>query len=97
MLAVEVLSPNDRIGKITQRINEFLRSGICLVWLVDPEDRNVTVYRADRPSRVVEEDGELTGEEFLPDLRIRVAEFFFTPGAEQMPLAKPPRQRRKKQ
>ena len=34
-LAVEVLSPTDRIGKVTRRITPFLQSGMRLVWLVD--------------------------------------------------------------
>jgi Uma2 family endonuclease len=45
-LAVEVLSPNDQWGKVTQRINLFLTRGIPLVWLVDPGGRTVTVYRS---------------------------------------------------
>ena len=45
VLAIEVLSPNDRIGKVTRRINEFLRAGTRLVWLIDPDARDVTVYR----------------------------------------------------
>jgi Uma2 family endonuclease len=81
-LAVEVLSPNDRIGKVTRRINEFLQAGIKLVWLVDPDARDVTVYRKDRNEHVVEEGQELTGEDVLPDLRIRAADFFVTAGAK---------------
>lgn len=81
-LALEVLSPNDRIGKVTRRINEFLNAGIKLVWLIDPEARDVTVYRKDRNEMVFEENQEITGEDVLPDLRIRVAEFFFVPGGK---------------
>src|SRR5262249_49634335 len=41
-LAVEVLSPNDRWGKVTRRITQFLARGVSVVWLVDPEGRSVT-------------------------------------------------------
>jgi Uma2 family endonuclease len=80
-LAVEVLSPNDRVGRVMRKITDYLRSGVGLVWLVDPEARNVTVYRPDKQPYVVEEIQELTGEDVLPDLRCRVADFFFMPGA----------------
>jgi Uma2 family endonuclease len=80
-LAVEVLSPNDRVGRVMRKITDYLRSGVGLVWLVDPEARNVTVYRPDKQPYVVEENQELTGEDVLPDLRCRVADFFFVPGA----------------
>src|SRR5262249_21445622 len=79
-LVVEVLSPNDRLGKLTRRINEFLRAGIGLVWVVDPEARDVTVYRHGQGPRVVEEGQELTGEDILPEFRCAVADFFFMMG-----------------
>jgi Uma2 family endonuclease len=79
-LAVEVLSPNDRWGKVTRRVQEFLRRGVRLVWLLDPDAKDVTVYRAGRDACVVGEDEELTGEDVLPDLRCRVADFFAMPG-----------------
>src|SRR4051812_18936998 len=45
-LAVEVLSPNDKWGKVNRRIAQFLGQGIAMVWVVDPEGQSVTVYRA---------------------------------------------------
>jgi Uma2 family endonuclease len=76
-LAVEVMSPNDRIGKLTQRITQLLQSGVKIVWLVDPAGRDVTVYRRGVDPYVVDENGELTGEDVLPDLRVKVADLFF--------------------
>ncbi len=84
-LAVEVLSPNDRWGKVTRRINHFLEAGISLVWLVDPEGRSVTVYRKGELPQVLEEGDEITGLDILPDLRCPVAEFFLMPGEEPTP------------
>lgn len=80
VLAVEVLSPNDRLNKTIRRIHEFLRAGIRLVWVVDPETCDVSVYRPDRPPYAVEGDLELTGDEVLPGFRCRVGDFFFLPG-----------------
>jgi Uma2 family endonuclease len=78
-LAVEVQSPNDRMSKINRRISQFLDWGVVLVWLVDPEDRTITVYRRDRRPEVLEENEELTGDGAVPDFRCRVADFFFMP------------------
>jgi Uma2 family endonuclease len=79
-LAVEVLSPDDRIGKVIRKILDFLRNGVDLVWLIDPETRNVTVYRPGKEPYVVEENQELTGEDVLPGFRCQVADFFRLPG-----------------
>lgn len=80
VLAVEVLSPNDTTGKIMRRISEQKRFGTRLIWIVDPDARNVIVYQAGKEDKVVEEEEELTGEDALPDLRVRVAELFALPG-----------------
>src|SRR5262245_39455225 len=44
-LAVEVLSPDDRPSEITEKVSEYLTSGVCLVWVIDPDERTVTTYR----------------------------------------------------
>jgi Uma2 family endonuclease len=79
-LAVEVLSPNDKAKQVTRKITDYLKNGVDLVWLIDPEAHDVTVYRRDRGPVLVEKDQELTGEEILPGLRCRVSEFFLLPG-----------------
>ncbi len=79
-LAVEVWSPNDRIGKVTRRITELLTAGVRLVWFIDPEARDVTVYRQGKDPQVFDSTQELTGDDVLPDLRIPVAELFFVAG-----------------
>lgn len=78
-LVVEVHSPTDRWSKVTRRINGFLQRGVAVVWLIDPEDRTVTVYQPGQFSQVLEENDELTGAPPFPDLRCRVADLFFVP------------------
>jgi Uma2 family endonuclease len=80
VLAVEVLSPNDTTGKIARRIREQKRFGTRLIWVVDPDARNVVVYQPGKEEKPVNEEEELTGEDVLPDLRVRVAELFTLPG-----------------
>lgn len=79
-LVVEVLSPTDSISGMNERIAEQLRNGTPMVWLVDPEDHKVTVYRRGHPFYVLKETEDLTGEDVLPDFRCQVAEFFKLPG-----------------
>jgi Uma2 family endonuclease len=81
LLAVEVLSPNDRATRITRKIADYLRTGVAMVWVIDPEARTITVWRSDqgRPD-VLTVEQELTGGEVLPDFRCRVSSFFLLPG-----------------
>lgn len=82
LLAVEVLSPTDTLGKTNRKVQEQLRFGTGIVWVVDPDERNVSVYRRGKQTYVVEENEEITGEDVLPDFRWRVAEFFELPGRQ---------------
>jgi Uma2 family endonuclease len=81
LLAVEVLSPNDRITAVNRRIIQFLDWDVSLVWLVDPEECAVSVYRGDRSPRVFAATEELT-DELLPGFSCRVGDLFFLPGEE---------------
>jgi Uma2 family endonuclease len=90
-LAVEVLSPTDRPGRILGRLAEFLRGGIRLAWFIDPEERTITVHRPNHPPYVRKDADELTGDDVLPDFRCRVSELFFMPeGPEPNPPASGP-------
>jgi Uma2 family endonuclease len=80
VLAVEVLSPNDTTGKVMRRVREQIRFGTRLIWILDPDARNIIVCQAGKEDKVVEEAEELTGEDALPDFRCRVGEFFTLPG-----------------
>ncbi len=79
-LAVEVLPPNFRWSRVTNQIADHLRSGVALVWVVNPQNRDVTVYRPGQEPYTVNADQELTGDDVLPDFRCRVADFFLLPG-----------------
>ena len=46
-VAVEVLSPEDRVSALQQRIDDYLAFGIPAVWVVDPETRRGFIHTAD--------------------------------------------------
>jgi Uma2 family endonuclease len=81
-LVVEIVSPNDHFGKIKRKVKEYLKAGVRLVWVIDPEAQDVTVYRAGNGSTAFEAGQELTGDDVLPDFRCPVVEFFYSPEDE---------------
>ena len=100
-LAVEILSPNDRAKQVTRKITDYLNNGVELVWLLDPEDRIVTVYRPDKRPVILQPDQRLTAEPVLPGFECRVADFFRLPGERPEPppagpKSRPPVRRRKR-
>lgn len=75
-LAVEVVSPNDRFGAVQAKVKHYLERGVRLVWVADPQDRSVTVFRPGRPADILEENEMLTGADVLPGFGCRVGELF---------------------
>jgi Uma2 family endonuclease len=45
LLCIEIVSPEDRVSRTNSRIQEYLDFGVPVVWLVDPAERRVWVYR----------------------------------------------------
>ncbi len=45
LLAVEVLSPSDKAMRVLHKITDYLNAGARLVWVIDPETRQVVVYQ----------------------------------------------------
>jgi Uma2 family endonuclease len=76
-LAVEVLSPEDRFSRLQRKIVEYLSRGVRLLWVIDPQDRSVGIYRPDQPlPRVLSENETLSGEDVVPGFSCLVRELF---------------------
>lgn len=75
-LAIEVLSPNDVIKEVNDKVGDYLEAGISLVWVVNEFRRYVEIHSATAPPRIISGDAELTCEEILPGFRCPVSEIF---------------------
>ena len=75
-LVVKVLSPSDTIGKVEEKVPQWLEAGARMVWVVSPKLRTVTVYRSLTDIVVLTEKDTLDGGHVVPGFQIRVAEIF---------------------
>jgi Uma2 family endonuclease len=75
-LAVEVLSPSDRMAEALGKVGMYLDAGVRLVWLVDPTTRTVTVYRPNAAPETLGGGDHLVGGDVLPGFALPVAEMF---------------------
>src|SRR5206468_4041268 len=75
-LAVEVLSPTDVRSEVDEKIDEYLRSGVRLVWFVNPFERRVTVHRPGKRPLVLEEHDSVDGGDVLPGFSYPLARLF---------------------
>ena len=65
-LAIEILSPSNRPGETHAKVADYLAAGARLVWVIDPAQRIVSVYRSLLSPRRIAADGVLNGEDVLP-------------------------------
>ena len=63
---VEVRSKSDRLPALRAKMEEWIRNGCRLAWLIDPVEQKATVYRADGSTEDRGMDDVLTGEGVLP-------------------------------
>jgi Uma2 family endonuclease len=79
-LAVEVVPPGDLAYEVEDKVADYLRAGVPLVWVVHPPTRSVRIHRprssAQGPVSELIADDLITGENVLPGLSCRVSEFF---------------------
>ena len=80
-LAVEVVSPNDLYSEVEDKVDEYLRAGVRLVWVIDPRTDSVRVHRLDGTVRDLGHGDELDGEDVAPGFRCPVRELFAAPSA----------------
>ena len=75
-IIAEIVSPDDRMPKLLEKVAEYLAAGTRLVWVVDPRPRAVTAYTADGPPRRYAETDTLDAGDVLPGFATPVAELF---------------------
>src|SRR5262245_49926890 len=75
-LAVEVLSKGNTRKEMARKLDDYFRSGVRLVWYVDPKVRTVRVYTSVNQSVVLTEDQELDGGEVLPGFLLSIRDWF---------------------
>ena len=74
-LAVEVLSPGDRKGKVEHKLSLWLEFGTRSVWVVNPRRRTVEVISSTSERRLLNETDELV-DDTVPGFRVKVSEIF---------------------
>lgn len=75
-LAVEIMSPGDTVFEVDEKVQEWIAGGTRLVWVVNPRQQTVTVYRPDNTARILGAGEMLDGMDVVPGFQIAVAELF---------------------
>lgn len=63
---IELKSPSDRLSDLQAKMEEYRANGARLGWLVDPQERQVHVYRPGRAVEVLRDPAKVLGDPELP-------------------------------
>jgi Uma2 family endonuclease len=75
-LAVEVVSTNDEVAELNEKIEDYLAAGVPLIWVIDPANEIAFIHRKDGSVTKLHRNDALTGENILPGFTCKVAELF---------------------
>lgn len=75
-LAIEVISPNDRLTRVNEKIRDWLDAGTRIVIVVNPRRRDATVHRPNQEPITLNEEDTLDGGDVVPGWTMPVREIF---------------------
>lgn len=80
-LAVEVMSPGNTKREMREKLGDYFRSGVELVWYVDPERKEVVVLTGIEEMTILKIKDTLDSGSVLPGFSLALAELFAEPSA----------------
>jgi len=69
---IELRSKSDRLKPLQEKMQEYLDSGLQLGWLINPQQKQVEIYRPNQAVEIVNMPVILSGENVLPELTITI-------------------------
>ncbi|AFY73664.1 hypothetical protein Syn7502_01608 [Synechococcus sp. PCC 7502] len=64
---IELWSKTDHLKTLQEKMLEYQENGVPLGWLINPEDREVEIYRLGQAVEVLKNPTEVSGETILPE------------------------------
>jgi Uma2 family endonuclease len=67
---IELRSSTDRLSSVQTKMLEYQKLGVRLGWLINPQAKQVEIYRVDKEMELLESPTEVSGEDVLPDFTL---------------------------
>jgi Uma2 family endonuclease len=79
-LVVEIINRDNTRQEMQQKLDEYFRFGVEVVWHIDSDERHATVFRSPNESTFVAENESLDGGHVLPGFSFSLKDFFILGG-----------------
>ena len=74
---IELRSQTDSLSKLRAKMQEYIDNGARLGWLINPQSKQVEVYRAGQPQETLENPEVLLGDRVLPGFALDLRRVWF--------------------
>lgn len=71
-LVIELRSKSARLKPLQDKMQEYLASGLRLGWLINPQQRQVEIYRQNKSVEILTMPTLVSGEDVLPGLEVNL-------------------------
>lgn len=71
---IEIISTNDKPYKIEEKLTEYFKAGVRVVWNIYPETKLIYVFTARKTVKICMDDDVCSAAPVLPDFEIKVSE-----------------------
>lgn len=71
---LELMSPTDDLDELQNKMREYINCGVKLGWLINPDDRQVEIYRQGKEKEILDNPQTLSGEDVMPNLIVDLSE-----------------------
>ena len=73
---IELMSPTDALKDTQAKMSEYINCGIKLGWLINPDAKEVGIYRLGKELEILKNPSSLSGEEILSGLIVDLSDIF---------------------
>jgi Uma2 family endonuclease len=73
---IELRSATDELETLQAKMHEYMENRVRLGWLINPQQRQVEIYRQGQPKETLEYPTSLLGEDVLPGLVLNLSRIF---------------------
>jgi len=73
---IELRSATDNLATLQAKMREYQENGVRLGWLLNPQSREVEIYRAGQAVDVQRESDKVSGEDVLPGFTLTLSRIF---------------------
>jgi Uma2 family endonuclease len=73
---LELMSPTDNLSELQNKLKEYMNCGVRLGWLINPDAKQVEIYRQGKDTEILDNPQTLSGEDIMPNLIVDLSEIF---------------------